>query len=314
MPYNQKQYPLYNPILIRMTMGSGDFVVNYVEMLDESCVEFRHVHKDGYEIYYCIEGSQHLMVEDKCYSLMAGDFLFLRPGVSHYTIYEPKTPKRYAVYVFSVEKTNSSKQKGKPLLNDDNFALNTMQFFENKLCFIGHDETSCSALLAKIQQEIEDPKPGGNLMINTLYQQYLLTVLRNMQQETDPESQHQHDQSKVNWTIKITKYMRANYNKNISVQDIADTFFLSPRHVNRIFSEFFGESFKRTLNIYRLNYAKNYLIDTDYSVEKISELVGLSSPKMLYQLFEEVEGISLSEYRHRVRERNASAIYQYEER
>ena len=151
-------------------------------------------------------------------------------------------------------------------------------------------------------------------MINTLYQQYLLTVLRNMQQETDPESQHQHDQSKVNWTIKITKYMHANYNKNISVQDIADTFFLSPRHVNRIFSEFFGESFKRTLNIYRLNYAKNYLIDTDYSVEKISELVGLSSPKMLYQLFEEVEGISLSEYRHRVRERNASAIYQYEER
>ena len=44
MQYHQKQYPFYNPELIRMSMGSSDFTVNYVELLDESCVEFRHVH------------------------------------------------------------------------------------------------------------------------------------------------------------------------------------------------------------------------------------------------------------------------------
>ena len=91
--------------------------------------------------------------------------------------------------------------------------------------------------------------------------------------------------------------MHANYHKNISVQDIADTFYISPRHVNRMFEDYFGQSFKRTLNIYRLNYAKNYLLDTDYSTEKIAALVGLSSPKMLYQLFREIEGMTLGEFR-----------------
>ena len=103
--------------------------------------------------------------------------------------------------------------------------------------------------------------------------------------------------AKINLSIAITKYMHANYHKNISVQDIADTFYISPRHVNRVFEDYFGQSFKRTLNIYRLNYAKNYLLDTDYSTEKIAALVGLSSPKMLYQLFREIEGMTLGEFR-----------------
>ena len=85
--------------------------------------------------------------------------------------------------------------------------------------------------------------------------------------------------------------------RTVSVQDIADTFYISPRHVNRVFEDYFGQSFKRTLNIYRLNYAKNYLLDTDYSTEKIAALVGLSSPKMLYQLFREIEGMTLGEFR-----------------
>ena len=85
--------------------------------------------------------------------------------------------------------------------------------------------------------------------------------------------------------------------RTVSVQDIADTFYISPRHVIRVFEDYFGQSFKRTLNIYRLNYAKNYLLDTDYSTEKIAALVGLSSPKMLYQLFREIEGMTLGEFR-----------------
>ena len=100
----------------------------------------------------------------------------------------------------------------------------------------------------------------------------------------------------------MTKYMHANYNKNITVQDIADVFYVSPRHINRVFEEYFGQSFKRTLNIYRLNYAKNYLIDTSYPVERIAELVGFSSPKTLYQLFKEHEGMTVSEFRAKCRE------------
>ena len=101
MQYHQKQYPFYNPELIRMSMGSSDFTVNYVELLDESCVEFRHVHDDSYEIYYCLEGTQNFWAGNERLTLTGGMFLLLAPGVQHYTIYEPQIPKRYAVFVFS---------------------------------------------------------------------------------------------------------------------------------------------------------------------------------------------------------------------
>ena len=67
--------------------------------------------------------------------------------------------------------------------------------------------------------------------------------------------------------------------------------------MTRIFSDYFGISFRRTLSIYRLNYAKNYLIFTDKPVEEIAELVGISAPQTLYRLFKENEGMTISEYR-----------------
>ena len=295
--YNQKEYPLYNPSLIRMSMGSSDFIVNYIDMLDESCVEFQHIHEDGYEIYYCIDGTHHLMIEDECYTLVEGDFLLLRPGVFHNTLYEPKSPKHYAVFVFNHVESSSPKSKGRSAGDEDSFVVDTLKYFENNNAFFGHAGDACRELLGRLQSEIENSMPGRDLMISALYQQYLISVLRCMHSHSSMKNTVHPASSKINLAIEMTKYMHANYNKNISVQDISDTFYLSPRHVNRVFSDYFGQSFKRTLNIYRLNYAKNYLMDTDLSVEKIAELVGLSSTKMLYQLFQEVEGISLAEFR-----------------
>ncbi len=295
MQYHQKQYPFYNPELIRMSMGSSDFTVNYVELLDESCVEFRHVHDDSYEIYYCLEGTQNFWAGNERLTLTGGMFLLLAPGVHHYTIYEPQIPKRYAVFVFSLSAATASRGKCRCAEAEDDFVTEALSQLEGRGYFIGKEQFGSRAVLSTLHQEIVHPSAGHSLMVNALYQQYLITILRcilgGAAQPQQPEP------AKINLSIAITKYMHANYHKNISVQDIADTFYISPRHVNRVFEDYFGQSFKRTLNIYRLNYAKNYLLDTDYSTEKIAALVGLSSPKMLYQLFREIEGMTLGEFR-----------------
>jgi AraC-like DNA-binding protein len=78
---------------------------------------------------------------------------------------------------------------------------------------------------------------------------------------------------------------------------VADAMYVTPRHVSRIFNEYFGTSFGKTLSIYRLSYAKNYLCDTDYPVEKIATLVGFASPQSLYKLFKEREKMTIKKYR-----------------
>ena len=103
-----------------------------------------------------------------------------------------------------------------------------------------------------------------------------------------------------NLPIEFTKYLHANYpNPDLALQDVADYFFMSPRHVNRLFKDFFGASVAKTLTRYRINYAKNYLLDTGFSVDEIAEKVGFGSASTLSRLFKEVEGITISEYRYR---------------
>lgn len=298
MRYQQKQYPFYNPNLVRMSMGALDFVVNYADMLDQTCVEFRHVH-ECYEIYYCLSGMMHLKIGDECHVLTGDSFAVIRLGMHHFTVYEPDLLKQYVVFVFTPPMTSASKTRGKGGMAEMDFLTAALQYFDKHTHFICKDRLKGNLLLKRLEEELSADLPGKEQMVNVLYQEYLITILRHLasarQQTPAP--------SNINLAIAMTKYMHANYNKNITLQDIADVFYVSPRHINRVFEEYFGQSFKRTLNIYRLNYAKNYLMDTSYSAEKIAELVGFSSPKMLYQLFKEIEGMTVSEFRgqHRAR-------------
>ena len=299
MKYQQKQYPFYNPNLVRMSMGSLDFVVNYADMLDQTCVEFQHVH-DCYEIYFCLSGMQHLMIGGERHILTGDSFAVIRPGVHHYTVYEPNLLKQYVVFVFTPPTVSAAKSRSKGVQADVDFLSVALQYFDEHTHFICKDRYQCSTLLKRLGEEIAGDRPGKDQMINALYQEYLIHIFRHLASGKQDEPML----SNFNMAVAMTKYMHANYNKNISLQDIADVFYVSPRHINRVFEDYFGQSFKRTLNIYRLNYAKNYLIDTNYPAEKIAELVGFSSPKMMYQLFKEIEGMTVSEFRAQYRSQN----------
>ena len=296
MPYHQRQYSLYNPSIVRIMMGNVNLSVTYLELLDESCVELQHIHRDSYEVYYCLDGEQHMVIDGTSLTLTSGNFVIIRPGVPHGTIYEPHLKKRYCPFIFTIPTISASRSKGtnSPKLD---FPFSLLSYFESHAAFHSPDQYQAQEILHQLDAEFSASFPARESMVAALYQQYLIAILRHLA----PANYRESDQSSTstNLTIAITKYLHANYPKNITIQDVANEFFISPRHINRVFEDFFGQSFKRTLNIYRLNYAKNYLLDTDYSVEKIASLVGFSSAKTLYQLFKDVEGISITEFRAR---------------
>ena len=65
MEYKKHESISYNPRIVQISMGNYTVSVNYSEITDESCLEFSHVHTD-FEIYYCLEGTMHLMADDVC--------------------------------------------------------------------------------------------------------------------------------------------------------------------------------------------------------------------------------------------------------
>lgn len=84
-------------------------------------------------------------------------------------------------------------------------------------------------------------------MIDAVYQQYILSIVRCMTEMNAGATVSAPPLSNMNMAVMITKYMHKNYNKNITVQDVADEFFISSRHVNRVFEGFLVKALKRRL-------------------------------------------------------------------
>jgi AraC-like DNA-binding protein len=207
---------------------------------------------------------------------------------------EPDESKQYVVLVYGIHKY--AEQDGGRSTPDPAFMQRIETVIANKPYIIAQDRNNCVAVLSEIQEEIKQKLAGWQIILTDYCREYLIKLLRNVLPDNTgapvPVNTIQ-----ANLAVEITKYMHEHYPENISLEDVSKTFHITPRHVTRIFSNYFGTSFRKTLSIYRFNYAKNYLCSTDKTVEEIAALVGISAPQTLYRLFKECEGMTISDYR-----------------
>ncbi|WPC43272.1 AraC family transcriptional regulator [Clostridium sp. JS66] len=289
---------IYQPYITRIPMLTSEILIRHVELLDNRTSEFQHSH-NSYEIYYSIEGNLRINVSGHIISVPTGHLLLLPPHTWHGTIYEPDVQRKYFIIIFELPE-NLTKNIG---TNYAEFETSDIQrIFSNVKegkYYVARDDTNCCNIIKKISTELNDKKFGWQLNIRSLYLSFIILAMRNLIPETYAEVDE--NSQNVNLAIKISKYMHANYNKDISLQSVAKAMYVTTRHVNRVFEACFATTFSKTLSIFRLNYAKDYLFKTDYSVDKIANLVGFSSSRTLLKLFHEVEGITTTQYRKMVR-------------
>lgn len=288
--------PYYYPNIVQIQVGDYLSTINYSEILDESCVEFAHVHGD-YEIYYCLQGCMHLMINEECVALNENSFAVVNPGAFHHTVYEPLLKKNYYVFVFESPVLNIVKGKIAGKSGTSELVSKAIQFLKPNRDLVFTDRFDCRMIIDRLAREMESALPGYDQMISALYTEFLINIFRNFDVIEQEEKQRNVKPDNINMALELTQYMHDHYNQDIRVKDAAEYFHISERHLSRIFEKYFGKSFKHTLNVYRINYAKNYLLDTDYSLEKIAEFVGISSTKMFYRLFKEIENMTPTEFR-----------------
>ena len=161
-------------------------------------------------------------------------------------------------------------------------------YIHTKLPFDGH------RILDLIRGEQEKKPLAWNTFSCFMYYQFMVKALRHLSRvkTTDKEMA-----GKINLGIEASKFIHEHYSEGITLEDVAEHLNISPRHVNREYLNMFNTTFIKNLNLVRIEYAKRYLCTTDYSNEKIAELVGFSSARTLYKLFKEYEGIKISQYR-----------------
>ena len=97
--------------------------------------------------------------------------------------------------------------------------------------------------------------------------------------------------------ISVQEYLDENYSKKITLEELADKFFINKFYLTRVFKQQFGLSVNNYLLQIRITHAKYLLRFTLQSVESIGLECGMGELYYFSRTFKKVEGISPSEYR-----------------
>lgn len=96
----------------------------------------------------------------------------------------------------------------------------------------------------------------------------------------------------------VIKYMKDNMKTLIKTEDLCTLVYMQPTYFIRRFKEFFSIPPQSYLAHLRLCKAMELLASTEYSIDKISEEVGISDSSYFARVFKKSCGISPSEYRN----------------
>lgn len=93
------------------------------------------------------------------------------------------------------------------------------------------------------------------------------------------------------------EYIHANYNNQLTVDEISYEVGLSKGYLQKLFKEQRNTSVIEYLITYRMEQSCKLLIETEYSIAVISNMVGFNDLKHFYKIFKRVFGTTPSEYR-----------------
>lgn len=98
---------------------------------------------------------------------------------------------------------------------------------------------------------------------------------------------------------KATEYIRNNYRRKITLEDVAKAVYLSPCHLSKIFKQELGCTIMEFLTKVRIEEAKKLLRNPQYNVIQVADDLGFKDPGYFTKVFKRSEGITPSQYREK---------------
>ncbi len=237
------------------------------------------------ELFYVIEGSSEVTVEDRKYLLKKDDFMIINADRMHSvissenilsaSIFIPcnelmRLLKRDMVLFFC----NSSVEEGDMY---DEVRHTLKQIFSEEYSNHGSDEIYMESLYYK--------------MLYMLTHNFLISSEdRHFSGERGKYDDRRHQ---------ISEYVRMNYNRQISLHELAEKLYLSDSYLSKNIKKMLGMSFLDYVNNIRLNHVVSEMIYTDQPIVRISMDSGFASPAALNKAFREKYGITPSAYRQK---------------
>lgn len=96
--------------------------------------------------------------------------------------------------------------------------------------------------------------------------------------------------------IQAKEYIYENFNKDITLEEVARIVSVTPHYFSRLFKEETGENFIEYLTIFRIKKAKKMMDTTNLNIKEICYKIGYTDPNYFSRLFKKVEKVTPTDY------------------
>ena len=260
--------------------------------------------ESNFSIKTVFSGNRTFNIGRRQLNLYPDSFLAIKKGTTYSSKIDSSIPVNNLSISFSpsflsdfnrMQKYNHADLLDEPFQDGD---FPEFSFVETIYPFSGDMKYNIMHLKDHLEHEIPD-----DLLINEYLHHCLLNYYKVYNKEIVDKSERLNflnSGTKVEILKRLTlakEYIISNYNKAIELQDIARHACLSVNHLLRTFKQAYGQSPHQFLIKTRLDRSKYLLKHTNYTINKIVEIIGFECPSSFIRLFKSNNHLTPGKYR-----------------
>lgn len=275
----------FNP---RQEMLRPDFEIEHKWDADLKDVELHH--HDFYEVNFLISGDVTYVIESRVYHVRPGDMLIINPRELH-QVYIQANAEPYERYMLWIDPTQLQQLSSEQTDLCRCFDM-TRPNYGNLLRLSPEQRKAIPSMMEALLQEQAQPAFGSDLLRRNLLTELMvhLNRLADMQ-DAAPESEP--DGNTV--VAQVIDYINQEYYNSISLDQLAERFFISKYHLSHEFNKQMGTGIYQYIQKKRLLIARQLMAQGQKPVE-VYAACGFGDYAAFFRAFRKVYGLSPRAY------------------
>ena len=272
----------------RQYMLSKDFEIYYYSDYYLSKVE-SHTH-NYYEFYFFLEGNVDMIIEGDVFSMHPGDLVLIPPKIRHHAeIRNQELP--YRRFVFWI-----SREYCKRLLELSPDYVYLMQHVEVAGDYVfSNDIITFNTIQSKVFALIDEMRSnrfGRDARISLCVNDLILHLNRIVHERNYPRS----EKEDKNLYQSLAEYIEKNLEGNLSLEHLAEVFYVSKYHIAHTFKDHTGLSIHQYITKKRLTACREAMLGGS-EITQAYLMFGFGDYSSFYRAFKKEYGISPREFR-----------------
>ncbi len=252
---------------------------------EEKAMEM-HIH-DCYELYYSISGGKQFLIDNRFYSIAPGDLFIINQYESHkLTQIDNSVHERIVLSVHPdfVKRISTAE-------TDLNYCFsNRGEQFQHKLSL---NKEQQKRFLYYINKITSAKGYAHDIVEQAAFMELMIMI--NTLSDTNATEVSQNEYKYNHQVDGILAYINANIGQTITVEQLAEHFYLSESYICRIFKQATGTTINKYITARRISIAKAHL-NEGAGVNEAFEKSGFGDYSNFFKAFTKAVGVSPKKY------------------